>query len=221
VGIKEGIVDKPPKQPTYVTVIIWVIVAILALAILAWIYQFYKQNIAGNGSTSPTPTPSAVGPLNIKSTPTSTIPATTNGSWTLSMTDTTVSSSPDTSLNGTDSGQASFTMPSAGTFTAVGDWSGHSSGTSGPSTVDGTVSGKMTIAGQVTSGKLHYTVTYSYTQCATTIVNALGTNTDNSCPTTPPAAHSIDINITNGATASYAITSAAVTGTEHWTLSQK
>ena len=214
--------NKPnSKGSNAVRIIGWIIIFILALAIVAWIYQFIKQNFTSNTTTKPSPSSSssAVGPLNIKKSPSPNQTSSTTGNWTLSMSDTTVSSSPATRLDGQDSGQVSFQMPSGGSFTATGDWSGESSGTSGPSTISGTVNGKMTITGEIKNSKLHFTVSYAYSQCATTITTPIGSNTDEICPTTPSSAsHSLDIEITDGATAAYTITSAGVNGTENWTL---
>lgn len=216
--------QKPQKGSSKaVKIVLWVILAIIALSIVAWIYQFIKQNFTSSTTPAKSPSPSAVGPLNIKTSPSGT-QAVTSGNWTLEMTGPIRETGIQTDLNGNQTGSASFNMPGDGkTANITGVFSGEGSGVVGSVSASDEMSGKMNVTAQLKNGKLHLNVTYVTEKCTVTLNTPMGSSTTECANQGPaPDPHTIDIDAQNGATASSTVRkdygNYQYTWTENWTL---
>lgn len=124
------------------------------------------------------------------------------GNWRLDMTDSTTTTGPVTSIDTSGSGTLTFTMPSneGGKFESSGEWNSEGSGTVGPSSTSSTIAGKVHVAGEIKSDKLHLTISYTEESCKTTLTTPLGSSVSEGCdPGTLPDPHDIDLEIRDGA----------------------
>lgn len=210
-----------PKSPAYVTAIVWAAVGILVLVVLAWVYNFYKQNVAGN--TTPKSSPSAIGPLNISP---SAKQGQTNasGNWKLSLNGPVKTTGIQTDITGLQTGEVSFQLPNnGGSVEATGTYKVETNGTVGAGTVTGNITGKSVIKAENKNNKLHVTVTLVQETCFGEVQTPIGGQTSNTCDPNPTP-YSFDIDISTGATATNSSTQSlpnyTITRNDTWTLNK-
>lgn len=163
------------------------------LGVLALVIWFVYANFINNPSLNTGKT------NNSKSTTTS-----TGGNWTLTMTSPFSTTGPETNLTGEGKTTINFTMPSSEgqKLSASGPWSSELRGTVGPSTETATVSGTITLNGEIKNGKLTFLPAFQETSCRTEIVTPIGSQVTTNCdPNSIPDQKTIIIEITDGATA--------------------
>lgn len=166
---------------------IGIIVGVLILIIAIMFLRFWLSNRTNSAASS---------------TKTNTV--STSGNWTLSMTSPVSMTGPETSLQGEGRTSISLQIPSKSgeKITATGDWTSETSGTVGMGTTTGTVTGKITVTGEVKNNKFVFTPTYLPEVCTGTVSTPIGGSTSNTCdPNSIPQPKSITIDITENATA--------------------
>jgi hypothetical protein len=128
----------------------------------------------------------------------------TSGNWTLTMTSPFSTTGPETSLTGEGKTTINFTMPSSEgqKFTASGPWNSELHGSVGPSTETTTITGKITLNGEIKNGKLTFLPEFKETSCRNEIVTPIGSQVTTNCdPNSIPDQKTITIETTNNATA--------------------
>lgn len=227
----------PPKKSGGGAVVVWSIVIIIVLIVLAYLLMFFQSlgyrplgiPVINNSNSSSSEKSIAI--VERSSNSNSSTSVSYGGSWNLQvLSNSTTTGVGPSLLKTTGTGTVDFDMPNAegGKFTASGPWSSKGSGTVGPSSATASITGKISLTGEIKSGKLHFTITYTEEECPVTIVTPIGSSTTNNCdPNNVPDIHTIDIDIKDGAAASSTVTRGGMaagysfTGTENWTLTEK
>jgi hypothetical protein len=220
--------DQAPQKPGQSKLWIWVVGILIPTAIVLIILKLVEVFPFANreGPVPPPPTPPATPPLPPPppATPSAII---TSGTWTLNESGPITLKGTDVDLSGTTSGNASFTMPGSDgqKFSTTGSFTGTASGTVAGSTITENIQGKMAISGQMQSGKLNFSITYTLENCSTTVSSGTSVTPSSSCdPSEAPDPHSISITISSGATASQTFTQTedgtTLTWVEKWILNK-